>query len=288
MRFDKNKAIMIGIIALLLVVLTVLTIIAVTGIDDKNYTPTPSGTNSTTEPTQSGDDELIQTPYGDIVFPGKWVDYLVLDRTTEPELRLDFAAELPSGKSQNLFTIRFGEPVEPAVGQLTSDNGVVVGVYVTVYEFSPDGTWSVKETTIVEEMQEALNDVLNSLNPAPLGTVNPDVDRKDVVIQTPHCKLYFPGQWAEELTTAVDESDGYEVVFRGKIGDHEAIDLFAISFGGSKGTQVHTLYTENGVPYYVRLRTFALDLEGWSSVDQATARAMQEDLNHVLTKLREE
>jgi hypothetical protein len=29
-------------------------------------------------------------------------------------------------------------------------------------------------------------------------------------------------------------------------------------------------------------------MEGWSNVEQATARAMQEDLNHLLAKLRGE
>ena len=201
---------------------------------------------------------------------------------------ISFTAELESGKTQPLFTLQFGDAKEPAVGQLTTENGQVVGVYISLSDFDPDGTWSYKDTTIVTGMQEALNDVLASLNLQPLGTEPPELQGDELVIDTPYGKLYFPGQWAEELEVTTDESDGYEVIFHGTIAGHDPQPIFAVNFGGTKGTVVHTMNTENGVVFYVRLRTFELDTAGWSAVDQATIRAMQEDLNHLLAKLREE
>lgn len=117
---------------------------------------------------------------------------------------------------------------------------------------------------------------------------SPELEGEDVVIETPYGKLYMPGTWKEELTVSVDQTDGYEVVFYGTFGDHDPIALFAVNFGGSQGTVVETVYTENNVPCDVRLRTFQLEMEGWTNIDQATARAMQEDLNHLLAKLRGE
>lgn len=289
MRYDKNRIILIGITAALVIVLAVLLVIAIVGLSNQK----PGSTTPTTEPTQevqSGEDKIIETPYGNIVFPGKHAQYLKVERTEQPELKLEFIAQMDSGKTQKLFSLRFGEAMEPAVGQVVSPEGVPVGVYVTVYSFSPDGTWPVRESTAVSEMLEAVDDVVASLNLSPLGTPIPDVQGEELVINTPYCKLYFPGQWAEELQTAVDETDGYEIIFSGIINGHEPIKLFAVNFGGSEdtGKTVHTMFTENEVAFHVRLRTFTLETEGWSTVDQATAMAMQEDLNHLLTKLKEE
>lgn len=287
MRYDKSKLILIGVIALLLVVLVVLTIVALVGLGGNEPDSNPGGTTGPTQSNQQDQDHILKTPYGEIVFPEKLAKHLKVDRTETPELQLDFIAELDSGKEQKLFSLRFGAPEAPAVGQLVSGDGVVVGVYVTIYKFSPDDSWKTDEVALVTEMQEALNDVMQSLDPAPLGTQNPGT-QEDVVIETPYGNLYFPGQWTEELKTTVDESDGYEVVFQGVINGHDAIPLFAVNFGGSKGTEVHTVCTENNVPVFVRLRTFELEMDDWSAVDQATARAMQEDLNHMLAKLRGE
>ena len=286
MRNDNNKFIMIGVIAFLVIVLSVLVIIAIADLNSRDDHTVPNPSTSATEPEQK--DRVIETPYGQIVFPGKYDQYLKVNRVEEPDLQLDFIAEFESGRIQKLFTLRFGAPQAPAVGQLVSSDGVVVGVYVTVHTFAPDGTWQVKESTAVREMQEALNDILDAMELNPVGSPTPDIDGEDLVLETPHGKLYFPGQWAEELKITVDETDGYEILFQGKIGEHDPIKLFTINFGGGTGTVVHTMRTENGVTYYVRLRTFPLETDGWSTVDQATAVAMQEDLNHLLGKLRDE
>ena len=136
--------------------------------------------------------------------------------------------------------------------------------------------------------QPSANQTDSTTKPSQQEKPSPELEGEDVVIETPYGKLYMPGTWKEELTISVDQTDGYEVVFYGSFGDHDPMALFAVNFGGSEGTVVHSMYTENNVPFDVRLRTFPLAMEGWSSVEQATARAMQEDLNHLLAKLRGE
>lgn len=286
MRFDRNKIILIAVAAVLVIVLTVLVVIALGGLADrKNDRPRETVPPMVQE--QEGSDKVIETPYGKLVFPGTWAQYLQVERVEQPELELHFAASFPSGKTQKLFDIRFGEALDPAVGQVVTSDGVAVGVHVTVYSFTPDGSWPVKEATAVSEMLESLNEMLDGLDMVPLGTPIPELEGDEMVIDTPYGKLYFPGRWKEELKLTVDESDGYDLVFIASIGENEDVRLFAVNFGGSDamGKPVGSVKTDNDVPIAVRVRTFPLELDGWGTVDRSTVNAMQEDLNHLLAKL---
>lgn len=293
MRYNKNRVLLITAIVLLAILLTLLTVSALISLSERNNT-TPGGSSSTgteqvTQPsTNTSGDLVIQTPYGDLVFPGQWAQYLKTEQNDGADYGINFHAKLESGKEQLLFTLEFGEAKAPAVGQVRLENGQAFGVYVFAAGFTPDETWDADEVNIVRAMQEALNDVLNCLKMEPLGTPEPDVEGDELVIDTPYGKLYYPGKWKEETKITIDESDGYEVVFHGAVGGHDFQPLFAVNFGGSKGTVVHTLTLENDIPMQVRLRTFPLSMEEWSAMDQAMMRAMQEDLNHLLAKLREE
>ena len=284
MSFDKTKIILIVIAAVLAMVLVGLVVVALSGLGGDGVT------QPTTAPTQPSEDVLIETPYGNILFPGRYAPYLLLERSEEPELTLSFVARMESGKTQPLFDLRFGQPIEPAIGQVVTQDGVAVGVYRTVYKPTLDGSWTLRETTLLSEMQELVDDLVDQLELVDLDTPVPDVQEGEVVIETPYCKLYFPERWKEELRITVDKTKGYEVVFSGFIGEHEAMKLFAVNFGGGEetGKLAHTLMTENDVPLQVYLRTFSLNMEGWSAVDTATAKAMQEDVNYLLGKLMEE
>lgn len=290
MQYDKKRITLIATAVVLVVALVVLVVMAMAAMKNRKPTPTEP-TTATTLPEQSGEEVVTETPYGKVVFPKGYSQYLKVERVELPELKLEFIAQMESGKTQKLFSLRFGDPIEPAVGQLISPEGVPVGVYLTTYSFTPDGTWSVRESTLVSEMLEKVNDVIDSLNLSPLGTPIPDISGEELVIGTPYCQLYFPGRWAEELQTTLDKTDGYEILFSGAINGHEPIALFALNFGGSEatGSIVHTMFNENGVAFHVRLRTISpLETEGWTGVDQATAMAMQEDLNYLLSKLTAE
>ena len=122
------------------------------------------------------------------------------------------------------------------------------------------------------------------------STPLPDAGDEALEIETLYVNLYFPARWQEELRTTMSNTDGYEVTFSAVLNGHNPIKLFALNFGGSEsaGEVVHTLIDENDVAFYVRLRTFPLETEGLSSLDQATVMAMQEDLNYLLSRLFEE
>jgi hypothetical protein len=284
---NKNKLILIAVAAVLVIALTVLLVIALGDLKDRqNDVPQPTTVPSVQA--QEGKDLDVNTPYGKMVFPGKWANYLKIQRTENPELKISFSADFPSGKNQPLFDIRFAEAQKPAVGQVVTAEGVAVGVHVTVHTFSPDGSWSVDEIDATNEMLESLNDVLAGLNMVPVGTPIPEIVGEEMSVDTPYCKLYLPKRWLEELRITTDEAKGYyEVIFSAKIGAHDSVEVFAISFGAdeSYGPQAGLVKTENDIPIVIRLRSFDLDTKDWGSVDRSTLLALQEDVNVLLAKL---
>lgn len=289
MKFDVKRIALIVAAALLAVVLVVLVVIALSGLGNRGENVTQP-TTAPTQPSTPPADKVIETPYGNMVFPGEYAPYLQVERVEQPELTLNFIAKTESGRTQPLFDLRFGEAMEPAIGQVISDDGVAVGVYLTVHSFSPDGSWSLKDRTLVAEMLEQVNDLVDQLMLLPLGSPVPDVQDGEIVIDTPYCKLYFPERWKEDLRIAVTQTKGYEVVFSGDIGEHKGVKLFAVNFGGGEDTGkiAHTIMTNKGVALHIYVRTYTLETEGWSSLDVNTAKTMQEDLNHLLSKLIEE
>ena len=287
MRMNKNKLILIAVAAVLVIALTVLLVIALGDLKDRqNDVPQPTTVPSVQA--QEGKDLDVNTPYGKMVFPGKWANYLKIQRTENPELKISFSADFPSGKNQPLFDIRFAEVQKPAVGQVVTAEGVAVGVHVTVHTFSPDGSWSVDEIDATNEMLESLNDVLAGLNMVPVGTPIPEIVGEEMSVDTPYCKLYLPKRWLEEIRVFVDESKGYyEVMFSAVIGDHDPVQVFSISFGAdaSYGQEAGVVKTENDVPVVIRMRSFSPDMEGWNSVDQLTLETLLEDINYLQGKL---
>lgn len=289
MRFDVKRIVLIAAAALLAVVLVVLMVIALSGLGNIGDNMTQP-TTAPTQPTEPQEDHVIATPYGNILFPGQYAPYLQVEETENPELTLKFIAKMDSGKRQPLYELRFGQPVEPAIGQVVTDDGVAVGVYLNVYEATFDGTWPVKETALVSEMLELVNDLVEQLDMVDLSAPIPEVQDGEIVIETPYCNLYFPERWKEELRIDVDKTKGYELLFIGNIGEHKGVKLFALNFGGGPeaGQMAHTLRTDNDVQLHVYLRSYTLDTEGWSALDRDTAMTMQEDVNHLLGKLKEE
>lgn len=285
MKIDKSRIILIVLAAVLAIALAVLVILALGDLSDRNTSQPQETTQTPTTEVPVGDDEIVQTPYGRLVFPGQWVSNLQVEREEEPDLIIRFLAKISGNKTHPLFDVRFGEALDPAVGQVVSAEGVAVGVHVTVHPFNPDGSWAVKDAELVSNMLECMNEVLDGLNMVPLGSPIPEIDGDEMALDTPYCKLYFPSRWLEELRLTVDESKGYyEVVFKAAIGEHEPIPIFAVNFGG-EGQSVGRVLTDNDVPIVIYARSFDINTEGWGSVDVSTLLAMRDDINHLLSRL---
>ena len=263
-------------------------------------TDATSATEKATEPTTGGNKEDVQdpnikTPYCTLHYPEEWKNFLRVEISEGKTYDVAFYSDLDSGKSQKLFTIRFGGSEEDAYAMLKMSGGKSVPVQVEIVTFKPDNTWSEQEINIVFTMQEALNDVLSGMSleiPEQPSQGNdptlPSEDGESMAIDTPFGVLYYPSRWLDYLSLEINDTDGYSVAFFCKIQGHKDQHLFTIHFGGSKGVAVGTTTNVSGKTVEVRLEIIELDLDAtWSDGDKSIVFAMQEDLNYLLTKLNE-
>lgn len=106
--------------------------------------------------TQPAENMTIETPYCELLFPGKWEKYLQVKEEEDP-YRVSFYARVGSHEQQFLFTVCFGAE-EEAIGTV---DGVSVGVILE--DLTPDSSWTEEERNILFAMQEDMNLLLEAL-----------------------------------------------------------------------------------------------------------------------------
>lgn len=111
----------------------------------------------------SGEDLMIQTPYGALQYPGKWVQYLSTESSETGEYTVSFFAELPGKERMPLFEVVFGSSGQLAVGSLQTENGETLEVTINPHKLDFAGTWTSAEQDVVFEMMESMNYVLSQL-----------------------------------------------------------------------------------------------------------------------------
>lgn len=245
-----------------------------------------------TEPVKKEDYSTIKTPYGTLKFPKEWAGFLRVTIKEGNVYTLTYFADLESGKSQELFSISFGGSMDGAVGTVTV-GGKKVPVSVKTVEFKPDASWSQKEINIVYTMQEAMNQVLDSLSVEYITNTpedQPDLPQdngEEMVIDTPYAELRYPSRWKDYLDLKFNDKNGYSVEFRCKIEGHDPVVLFIVHFGGDQGIPVGTGKDNSGKDVEIRLEVPEQNLDNsWSDEHKRIVTAMQEDLNVLLSKLK--
>lgn len=259
-----------------------------------------------TIPAPTPDAEIV-TPYGTMLFPGDWSVFLETVVSEDPYC-VRFDCRLESGRAVELFTISFGGEMADAIGAVKDAEGTLVAVSVAEAEFAPDETFSDSDANIVYNMRSCLNYVLESLGlqeavieqtqetkpaetkPAEtkpgISETLPAEMRDDMAIDTPYGELHYPVKWAEYLSIAVDESNGYSVAFYCALAEHEPALLFTVHFGGTQGAVVTKISDKNGGTVEVRVSFVELDLdETWIDNDVGIAYSMQEDINYLLSAI---
>lgn len=113
------------------------------------------------EDTQPQADIPIDTPYGELRFPGKWKNYLM---TQQEEGLIDFYAALPDHEPVLLFTVVFETANGHASGVITAQNGTQTDLAIVIHDLELPGDWSDGEIDIVYAMQEDMNYLLNKLS----------------------------------------------------------------------------------------------------------------------------
>jgi hypothetical protein len=247
----------------------------------------PTVDETTIPTTAAPDDVKIETPYAILYYPGEWADFLEVQ--TEGDT-YTFFANVSAEKQQKLFSLTFGGITTDAIGILRDETGKIVPLHVQSYQFTPDDTWTDRESNIVFTMMDLLNEVLTRLplEPVPEETVPPTTEpvagqREAMGIDTAYCQLMYPAEWGQYMNLdAKQDSVGFYCVN----ADGQQILLFTIYFGTEQGTAIKTIADYQGNPVEVRLDIQELVFDSsWSEADQQIARAMQEDVNFLLDRL---
>ena len=118
-------------------------------------------------------------------------------------------------------------------------------------------------------------------------TTTPEPTYPDVAVKTPYATLYYPGQYKDYVKTEVMD-DGFEttVLFYCIAGEHKDALLFTIFFGGAEGEPLGSYQTSQGYAVDVTTEMSGYIPDGsWSSADADIFYAMQEGMNHVISRL---
>lgn len=108
-----------------------------------------------------------------------------------------------------------------------------------------------------------------------------------LVIETPYCDLYYPGQWADSLRVEITGTEPEAIVsFYGTVAQEEQL-LFRLYFCGAEGFPVGAIETENGMMMDVTVEIAELTLkDSWSDEETDRICAMQEGMNTVMDGLK--
>lgn len=239
--------------------------------------------------TEPEDNIAIETPVCTLYYPRQWEDFLRVEMTDGEPYTVLFWAELPSEVSAELFKVRFGEESGNGLGYLTTETGERILVSVEKHELVPEENWTEEDLFILQAMQAAfrtLESNLPALEPVvPAGELAmPENVGTLITVETPWVSLFYPACWAEYLNTTVDEASG-TVTFYGVVGEHEAVELFTLCFGGEEGIPFGSVSTPEGdVDVLVQMSSLSFD-DSWSEDEQNIIYAMREGINDLLAAL---
>ena len=111
----------------------------------------------------------------------------------------------------------------------------------------------------------------------------------DVEVETPYCVLRYPGEWEGRISVEQYPFDvGMSVMFFGSI-DGVKIELYSVHFGGTEGIPVGSIQSPEGylMDVTVQMADFAGDGD-WAPEKADELSAMQETMNYVIERLKEE
>lgn len=113
--------------------------------------------------TDGDENVIIRTPYTDLVYPGKWANYLTTQILEADTYRVTFLANVPDQEPVMMFAVEFGQNVENPIGSFAAETGETVTVTLISQEPAFTGYWSEEEQNLVYAMMEGINTVLEHL-----------------------------------------------------------------------------------------------------------------------------
>lgn len=106
---------------------------------------------------------VIETEYGDLLYPEQWSEYLKTEQNMEKDsLQVSFSAQLED-KNYPMFQVTIGDSEDTEVGELTDDSGIKRKVHMKVDELEGIDELTEVEQQRIYAMQEDLNYIIDNL-----------------------------------------------------------------------------------------------------------------------------
>lgn len=242
-------------------------------------------------------DVVFETPYAQLVYPGKWADRVEVSDSQEGDYTVRYSAVLENAASQPLFDIVFSDSGE--LGVLSVD-GNLIGVSLVMHPVIPDSSWETAQIETLESMQEDVNYIISHLElqeapaadlpeetaEAPEETRPAAAESGDLLIDTPYGPLVYPGKWRSMVMAEVLGTDLCIVTFQGTVGSHESVHLFSVCLGDTADNAIGTALDKDGKEIAVSIiPSEFVPGDDWSGEDSALLYEMMEDVNYLLSNL---
>lgn len=246
-------------------------------------------------------DLMVSTPYCNLYYPANLKDgvHAEVEKTASGCIVV-FYGQLEN-EDYKLFSVLFAETSDNSfpVGIFTAEN-TQMDVNVEMFEIPDDENAAV--------LQEGVNYLLDKLEENPAFSVignnsekepsdnqmggeekpGQSVSNADLVINTPYCDLYYPGQWKDSIRVEKTELEyGCYITVVGIVNNKEA-ELFTVYFAeaGENSFPVGVL-TVDGVAIDVNLEMPELHNDGsWDDLETDQFYSLQEKANYLLDNLR--
>lgn len=247
------------------------------------------------EETETMEMYSVETPYGELQYPGIWEGHVRSEVISENGCTIRFFGSVPEKQEQRLFDIVIGGSGESFVGMVTKDDGSQEEVYVTVVDLPEDAGWA-EEAEQFNRMQEIMNILLDQLaltEPIPEESEGDaesvsDGGNGDITVSTYYATLQYPGKWQRYVRTAIMNEAGCKVCFFGTVPGYAEVHLFDIVINGTCDIPAGTLTTTQGTAVPVGINIFDIvPEENMTDDETGILYGMQEDMNYILEKLVE-
>ena len=245
------------------------------------------------EQEETAADILIDTPYGQLRYPGKWENVLRLEHIDATDYCVAFYGKPQGLEEYRLFDVYFRMDLGTGLGILETETGEKRAVDLVFYSIDLKPEWTREQSDTIVFMQEAANEMVQQLDLAEIEqrkqTGEPEsnaVQSGVQSVQTPYGALEYAKSWGQKMKTRITEGDDYVITFFADIPGRDLIPLFDVVFGQNGQVIVGSAAAADGSTVKVMVNMYELEFSGaWTAEEKDTVYEMAEEINYVLDKL---
>ena len=130
---------------------------------EEQQVPQASETTTVQEEQQTSGDIEIETPYGILRYPERWLDNLRLNKIEADICTVEFYANVGKHPEQHLFDVHIG-PLPEGGMELYTENGKTVSVDIAFFLQELDQTWKEVDADIIYAMMDDVNYLVGMLD----------------------------------------------------------------------------------------------------------------------------